>query len=579
MIRQKVRKGGRFVICALLALSTFAAFGMAQIRLGGPLHARQKLTGEYLADILPPPQYVIEPMLEVTRIVQDPASLALRRHRLAELERVYHDRSRYWAASELDGDLKQRHEKDAVLQADRFWQLVDTELLPAVERGDMEAAETAYRKADTIFDAHRTAIQALSQESVRRSALAEEEALGTVHTVLGLLGLVALTAMALVGFGLHRLMSSALDPMLTAARTMRAMAEGDLEAGRTQEHRSDEVGDMTRAIESFRIAAEQQRGVEAEVRKVVTSVSCGLDALARGDFDHRLCEAFAPEFESLRNTFNVSLETLGKVVEEVSGSAGRVAIAAEQIGAASSDLARRNVAQAGSVEGNLETLGNVLAMLETSEGLAGEIRQNVSQAQADAVQGGTIVAKAVDAVHALEKSSSEIEKIVSLIDGIAFQTNLLALNAGVEAARAGEAGRGFAVVASEVRALAQRAGDAAADIRTVIADSGEEVRSCVLLVGQTGAALGRIVAGMGMVAENVGTIVASMGEQTHSLGTVKCASQAIAEVTQHNAAMAEQSDAAARALIREAQDLDGLVRRLRSHPAAVSASAPLLQAA
>ncbi len=151
MIRQTVRRGGTFVICALLALSAFAAFGMSQIRLGGPLHERQKLTGEYLADILPPPQYVIEPMLEVTRIVQDPASLDLRRHRLAELERVYHDRSRYWAASELDGDLKQRHEKDAMMQADRFWQLVDTELLPAVERGDMEAAARVYRKADAFL--------------------------------------------------------------------------------------------------------------------------------------------------------------------------------------------------------------------------------------------------------------------------------------------------------------------------------------------------------------------------------------------------------------------------------------------
>lgn len=579
MIRQKVRKGGTFVIFALLALSTFAAFGMSQIRLGGPLHERQKLTAEYLADILPPPQYVIEPMLEVTRIVQDPASLDLRRHRLAELERVYHDRSQYWAASELDGELKQRHEKDAVMQADRFWQLVDTQLLPAVERGDMEAAARVYRQADAIFDAHRTAIQALSEESVRRSALAEEEALGTVHTVLGLLGLVAFTAMVLVGFGLRRLMSSALDPMLTAARTMRSMAEGDLEAGRCQNHRDDEVGDMTRAIESFRIAAQHQRTVEAEVRKVVASVSRGLDALARGDFDHRLEEVFVAEFKSLRKTFNESLETFGKVVGDVSGSAGRVAIAAEQIGAASSDLARRNVAQAGSVESNLEALGQVLAMLETNEGLAGAIRLNISRAHEDAVQGGSIVAEAVDAVHALEKSSSEIENIVSLIDGIAFQTNLLALNAGVEAARAGEAGRGFAVVASEVRALAQRASDAAADIRSVIAASGEEVRSCVLLVGQTGAALGRIVEGMGMVAENVSTIVASMGEQTHSLGSVKRASQAIAEVTQHNAAMAEQSDAAARALIREAQGLDGLVRRLRCHRAVHKGSEPLLQAA
>lgn len=579
MIRQRVRRGGRVVLGALFALALLGALGLSQIRVGGPLHRQQKLTGEYLADIMPPPQYVIEPMLEVARLVQDPASLEQRRSRLSELEQAYHERSAYWANSDLDRDLKTRHLNEAASKADEFWRVVDSELLPAIEHGDAEAGERAYRKVDTFFASHRAAIQALSDESVRHGAAFEESALSTVNAVIALLGLVALGAMALVYFGLRRLLCSALDPMLAAAETMHAMAAGDLEAGRCHEHRDDEVGDMTRAIEVFRDAARRQGVAEMEARLVVSRVSNGLDALARGELGYRLHERFSAEFESLRTAFNLSLEKLGKVIADVSGSANRVSAAAEEIGAASSDLAKRNVMQASHVEENLEALRHILSLLQGNEAVADVISASVSRAHAEAVHGGAVVTGAVDAVNALEKSSDEIEQIVSLIDGIAFQTNLLALNAGVEAARAGEAGRGFAVVASEVRALAQRASVAASDIRTLISGSGKQVKASVLLVAQTGEALEQIVSGMGQVSRQVEAVVASIADQARSLGNVRQTSQAIVKVTQHNAAMAEQSDAAAKALIREAQGLDALVQRFRLNDAPANELRPARRAA
>ncbi len=177
----------------------------------------------------------------------------------------------------------------------------------------------------------------------------------------------------------------------------------------------------------------------------------------------------------------------------------------------------------------------------------------------------------------IERSSSEISEIISVIDGIAFQTNLLALNAGVEAARAGEAGRGFAVVASEVRALAQRSADAAKDVKEKINASAKQVDAGVALVSETGRALQRIIARIGEISALVSTIATSAEHQATGLQQVNTAVSEMDGVTQQNAAMVEEATAAARSLAEEADRLSAEVSRfrldVRTHaPAAPSAS-------
>lgn len=162
---------------------------------------------------------------------------------------------------------------------------------------------------------------------------------------------------------------------------------------------------------------------------------------------------------------------------------------------------------------------------------------------------------------AIAKSAEEISQIIGLIDGIAFQTSLLALNAGVEAARAGDAGKGFAVVATEVRALAQRAADAAHEIRTLITASGSHVDAGVKLVGQAGAVLSGIVIRVGEVNSQVAVIAEKAHNQAASLEQVNAAVTEDERMTQQNAAMVEESTAAARSLSQQAQDLAKLVQR------------------
>jgi methyl-accepting chemotaxis protein len=183
------------------------------------------------------------------------------------------------------------------------------------------------------------------------------------------------------------------------------------------------------------------------------------------------------------------------------------------------------------------------------------------QANESARHSGAVVANAVDAMGKIEQSSSQISSIISVIDEIAFQTNLLALNAGVEAARAGEAGKGFAVVAQEVRELAQRSAKAAKEIKDLIRNSSVDVESGVKLVSETGDALKTIEGYIVTINQHMDSIATSAREQSVGLSEVNTAVNQMDQVTQQNAAMVEEANAAGATLANEAARLRELIGR------------------
>jgi len=254
----------------------------------------------------------------------------------------------------------------------------------------------------------------------------------------------------------------------------------------------------------------------------------------------------------------------------------------QEISAASDDLSHRTEQQAASLEQTSAALNEITeAARKTSEAVkAAEDATN--KAQADARHSGEIVEKTVATMSKIAASSQEISQIIGVVDEIAFQTNLLALNAGVEAARAGDVGRGFAVVASEVRALAQRSSEAAKEIRGLIQTSSIHVNDGVEQVAEAGASLERIAKQVMAINSGMADIARTAREQATGLKEVSIAIDQMDQLTQQNAAMAEQATAAAKSAQKEAQKLRALIDDFRLSPGesqARAASPPALRRA
>jgi methyl-accepting chemotaxis protein len=266
---------------------------------------------------------------------------------------------------------------------------------------------------------------------------------------------------------------------------------------------------------------------------------------------------------------------MGAIVEVVATIRG----GADQISGAIDELSTRTEGQATNLEQTAAAVDQITGTVKKTAQVVGAAHKVVSAAKGDAERSGEIVRQAIAAMGGIEQSSKHIVRIIGVIDEIAFQTNLLALNAGVEAARAGDAGRGFAVVASEVRALAQRSAEAAKEIKGLISSSATQVGLGVDLVGQTGKALERIVAQVVEIDNVVSAIAASAEEQANALQQVDRAVSQMDQTTQHNAEMAQQTTAAARALAAQANELDRLTGRFSIARAGARREPPRARAA
>jgi methyl-accepting chemotaxis protein len=222
------------------------------------------------------------------------------------------------------------------------------------------------------------------------------------------------------------------------------------------------------------------------------------------------------------------------------------------------------------VQQTVSSMSQLTGTVQQTASSAQTANQLAAAASGAAVRGGAVVEQAMASMGGISASSRKISEIIGLIDAIAFQTNILALNAAVEAARAGEQGRGFAVVASEVRGLAQRSAAAASEIKALIDSSVGAVGEGVRLVGDAGAVMKEIVASVQHVGAIIGEITAAATEQSAGIGQMNHAVSEIDQMTQQNAALVEQSAAAADSLKDQAQRLAGAVRRFRVAGAAGS---------
>ncbi len=296
----------------------------------------------------------------------------------------------------------------------------------------------------------------------------------------------------------------------------------------------------------------------AQLNEVMQDIASG-----DGDLTRRVSTAGEDELAEIAGSFNTFVDKLSGVLREIRDSSESVRTASQEIAVGNQDLSARTEQTASSLEQTSSSTEQLTDTVKLNAERAHQANQLVVAASMVAQRGGDVVARVVTTMQDISSSSSRIADIIGVIDGIAFQTNILALNAAVEAARAGEQGRGFAVVASEVRSLAQRSADAAKEIKTLISASVERVESGSRLVADAGATMTEIVTSVGQVTGIMQEIAAASSEQSGSISEVSTAIGHLDSLTQQNAALVEESAAAAEALKQQAERLAAAVSAFR----------------
>lgn len=365
-------------------------------------------------------------------------------------------------------------------------------------------------------------------------------------------------------------------PIERLRAALRDVAQGDFGIRIGTITRDDDIGAIARDIDTVsdrvKLALDEQSALRQDGEHVISILGEGLRNLAAGNLSQSIEEVFSGTYEPLRQDFNDTVEKLSLMITQLVEASESIRARSSEISRASEDLSARTETQAATLEETAAALEEMTASVNTAASNAKEVEAVVLRARNDVETSGRVVQGAVNAMNEIESSSSQISQIIGVIDDIAFQTNLLALNAGVEAARAGDAGRGFAVVASEVRALAQRSSLAAKEIKVLISASSQHVHSGVQQVDGAGKALSEVVTQVAQISKLVSNMATGSYEQAQGLNEINIGVAQLDQVTQHNAAMVEESGAATQALTQEAVGMSKLVgqftlRNDRSRPA------------
>ncbi|WP_404335043.1 methyl-accepting chemotaxis protein [Sphingomonas sp. MMS12-HWE2-04] len=428
-------------------------------------------------------------------------------------------------------------------------------------------------------------IQATQTERVKEKSEAEAAAQSSAKLAIWLGGALSVALAVLLGWFLSRSIAA---PVRKMTDVMKTLADGNNAVEVPETHRGDEIGGMAKAVLVFREAAvEKARSdaaktiADAEQKDVVDTLSDGLERLSKGDLTAEITANFSPSYAAVKTNFNEALGSLRTLIGAVAESAATIRTGSGEIAQASEDLARRTEGSAASLEETSAAVSQMDQRLRATAAAANSTVERADGAISTVAGGRSIADEAVQAMGRVADGAKGIDSVIEGLDKIAFQTRVLAMNAAVEAGRAGEAGRGFAVVADLVSALAMRSEEEAARARDQLTATQTDIVAAVEMVSKVDSALADISGDVGEVHSLLGQMAADNQAQSTAITQISVAIGTMDQSTQQNAAMVEQTSAAARNLSGEVTSLAEQAAKFtiggetRRPAARVSAPAPV----
>ena len=478
---------GMLTLAGLMAVIVASNYALSQLKVGGPIYDKIKLGNDLVADILPPPEYVIEAYLEATLALQDRSSFSAHGDRLVQLKKDYDERRDFWSKSDLDPSIKTKLVEKSHSEVKRFWAAIEQSFLPALANSDTATATKSYAEITAAYSAHRAVIDEIVKQTNDHNAAAEAEATSQDKFFTRILWVISAFVFFVVCAGIAGVAKGVIQPIIKMTEVMKRLAGGELESEIPSLGRKDEVGAMAGAVQVFKENAVRVRAMEAEQTL----------AAGKAEADRKVAMLEVAEgFE----------EAVGNVVRMVSSASSEIETAAGSLTRTAETTQELSATVAAA---SAQSSSNVQSAAAASEEMASSVNEIGRQVQ----QSQTIAHAAVEQaertnarISELSQSANRIGEVIKMITAVAEQTNLLALNATIEAARAGDAGRGFAVVASEVKALAAQTAKATEEIAVQVTQMQSATQHSVSAIAEIGSTIAQI-------SEISGAIAAAVEEQ------------------------------------------------------------------